>query len=152
MAQPENKGAWVSFTYITSNFPAAIFHVVGPNLAPLRRKHCTTGILRQLIARSNGRIPSKSACSISAPRSINNCIRKKHNTVTYKLDTLDLIRSNDIHLSPSHLQTGLRSLPNQPQNMSIHAEAIEPHYQFLQINRHFKLYHILSPIPRSPNL
>jgi len=46
-----------NYTYIMSGFPDAIFHVVGPSLAPLLKKFCTTGTFLQLIALSKGRIP-----------------------------------------------------------------------------------------------
>lgn len=68
-----------------SGFPDAMFHVVGPSLAPLLKKFCTTGTFRQLMARSSGRIPYKSTCSISAPLSSKSCAqegtgRKEKNT------------------------------------------------------------------------
>lgn len=52
-----------------SGFPDAMFHVVGPNFAPLFKKFCTTGTFLQLIALSRGRIPYRSTCSIKAPLS-----------------------------------------------------------------------------------
>lgn len=56
-----------------SGFPEAMFHVVGPSLAPLLRKFCTTGTFLQLIALSNGRMPYRSTCSINAPLSNKSC-------------------------------------------------------------------------------
>lgn len=57
----------------TSGLPAAMAHVAGPSLAPRRKKHWTTGILRHPIARSRGRIPWRSTCSTAAPFSSNSC-------------------------------------------------------------------------------
>ena len=54
-----------------SGLEEAIDHVVGPNFAPFFKKTWIAGTFPQSIARSNGRRPFKSTCSIFAPRSSN---------------------------------------------------------------------------------
>ena len=63
--------------YMISCLPAARAQVAGPSLAPRRKKAWTTGVLRQLMARSSGRIPCKSTCSKIAPFSKRICRIKK---------------------------------------------------------------------------
>ena len=64
--------------YMISCLPAARAQVAGPSLAPRRKKAWTTGVLRQLMARSSGRIPCKSTCSKIAPFSKRICRIQKN--------------------------------------------------------------------------
>ena len=55
-----------------SGLSMATAQVAGPSFAPLRRKAWTAVALPHSMALSKGRLPSKSTCSMAAPRSINN--------------------------------------------------------------------------------
>lgn len=56
-----------------SGLPEAIAHVAGPSLAPLFKKAWTTWMFLHPMARSSGRMPFMSTCSISAPLSSKHC-------------------------------------------------------------------------------